>query len=111
MTLELRCSPKELREIASGSRKTLTREIRPSNERRFVTLNDEGEIIGIIEYDSLRLFSDRLKASLTVKVESSKLWEIEDDNGQLVYYTHNGVQHLSIEIDYLLGAILHKSNV
>ena len=109
MILELKSSAKELKEVASGKRKVITREIRPNTERRFVSVNDAEEITGILEYEALLLTCDKMGASITVEVENSKLWEIEDENGELIYYDWKGEKHQLIQIDYELGAILDMS--
>ena len=111
MTLELRCSAKELMEVARGQRNTISREVRPTTERKFCIVNDDEEITEVINYDSLRLHCVNLGAFLTVEVKDVKLWEIEDENGELVFYDWKGEQHQRIDIDYTLGAVLDRSNV
>ena len=109
MVLELKCSEKELKEVASGKKKTISREVRPNNERKFCLVNDAEEITGLIEYDSLLLSCKKLNASLTVEVNEIRLLEYEDENGDLVFYDYKGEQHQMIDIDYDLGAILQRS--
>ena len=108
-TIVLRCSEKELKEVASGKRNVITREIRPNTERRFVSVNDAEEITGIIDYDALILTCDKIGASLTVEIKNVKLWEIENESGELIFYDYKGKLHQRIDIDYTLGAILNKS--
>ena len=109
MILELKSSAKELKEVASGKRKVITREIRPNTERRFVSVNDAEEITGILKYEALILTCGKIGASVTVEVKNAKLWEIEDENGELIYYDWKGEKHQLIQLDYELGAILNKA--
>lgn len=105
--LELKSTPKEIRAVASGEKKVITREIRPTNARRHVLLNDSEECTGVIEYYALRLSSWELPgASILVSVKRTMLMEIEDENGNLVYYEQNGKNYQMVDIDYHLGGIL-----
>lgn len=105
MTIELKCSEKELNEVASGKKKIVTREIRPGNARKFVFLDDEECCTGIVPYDTIRLVCEKQKASLTAKIEKAMLMEIEDEDGQLVYYELNGTTYQMVDIDYHLGEV------
>jgi hypothetical protein len=105
--LELKSTPKEMRAVASGEKKVITREIRPSNARRHVLLNDSEECTGVIEYYALRLSSWQLPGvSILVSIKRTMLMEIEDENGNLVHYEQNGKSYQMVDIDYHLGAIL-----
>lgn len=104
-TIEIKCSEKEFNEVSSGAKKVITREIRPNNARRFVTLNDEEECTGIIEYDSIRLVCSKLSSSLLAKVEKIMLMEIIADDGSLVFYDYRGKTYQMVDWDAHLGEI------
>ena len=92
-TIELKCSEKEFKEVSSGEKKIITREIRPGNAKRLVILNEQEECTGIIDYDSIRLVCPKLSSSLLAKVEKIMLMEIVADDGSLVYYDYRGKQY------------------
>ena len=110
-TIILKCSARELNEVVSGERKVITREIRPRNARMYVLLNDEKECIGVIPRDFVTLQCREHSASVTAKVERIMLMEIEDENGELVYYEQNGETYQMVDIDFYLGEITAKSGV
>lgn len=109
MTIELKCSVKELKEVASGKKKVITREIRPGNAKKFVRLNEQEECVGIIDYDRIHLHNDAIGAFLTAKIQKNMLMEIEDENGELVFYEQNGKQYQMVDWDCHLGEILEIS--
>lgn len=97
--------------IISGVKKTENREIRPSSERKYVEINDEGAITDIVFYDAIRLYVgyNRDRSSALVEIKDAQLIEIVDDNDNLMYFEYKGVQHQMIDIEYSLGAILEKN--
>lgn len=105
-TIELKCSEKEFNEVSSGAKKMITREIRPANAKRFVTLNEQEECTGIIEYDTIQLICAKLSSSLTAKIDKIMLMEIVADDGSLVHYDYRGKQYQMVDWDAHLGAIL-----
>ena len=106
MTIELKSTEKELNEVASGKKNIITREIRPGNARKFVYLDMEESCTGIIPYDRVRLVCEKANSSLTATIEKAMLMEIEDDDGNLVYYEQNGKQYQMVDIDYHIGEIV-----
>lgn len=110
-TLILNSSARELREVAEGKKRIVTREIRPGNARRFVELNGEEECVGIIKYEKILLQNERMNASILAAIQKIMLMEIEDEKGQLVYYEQNGKRYQAVDIDFHLGAILDISGL
>ncbi len=108
-TITIKCSAKELNEVVSGERKVITREIRPGNARRYVELNEAEECTGIIPYEAAILQCAKYAAQATVMIKLAMLMEIEDENGELVYYEQNGKTYQIVDIDYHLGEIVDKT--
>ena len=105
--LFLKSTPKEIQAVASGEKNIITREIRPANARRHVLLNEKEECTGIIIYDAIKLTSAKVPgASDCVAIKKTMLMEIEDEDGSLIHYDHNGKSYQMVDIDYHLGAIL-----
>ena len=109
MTITLKASAKELKEVASGKKKVITREIRPGNAKKFVRLNEQEECVGIIDYDRITLNNDTVGAFVTAKIAKLMLMEIEDENGELVFYEQNGNKYEAVDWDAHLGEILEIS--
>ena len=109
MTITLKASAKELKEVASGKKKVITREIRPGNAKKFVRLNEQEECVGIIDYDRITLHNDTLGAFVIARIEKVMLMEIEDENGELVFYEQNGNKYEAVDWDAHLGEILEIS--
>ena len=109
MTIEVKCSAKELREVASGKKKLITREIRPGNAKKYVLLNEKLECIGIRNFDRIYLHNDTLEASVTAEIEKIMLMEIVDENGELVFYEQNGKKFQMVDWDCHIGKLLEIS--
>ena len=107
--LTLSTNVRQLQQIASGKRKVETREIRPNTQDRYVIVDEEEAITGIIHYDAI-LFQS-FGASVLVKIESAKLYEITDDEGELLFYYSSGKRHQNINIDYTLGEIIKRQGI
>lgn len=96
--LTLSTSEKEYQRVLAGEQKVITREIRPRNAHKFVVLNDELECTGIIPYETLRLVRKDGR-TLTARITKQMLMEIEDENGDLIFYDVNGVTYQAVDID------------
>ncbi len=96
--LTLSTSEKEYNKVLAGEQKVVTREIRPRNAPKFVFLNDELECTGIIPYETLRLVRKDGR-TLTARITKQMLMEIEDENGELVFYEVNGETYQAVDID------------
>lgn len=107
--LTLRTNIRQLQKIASGKRKIETREIRPNTQGRYVVVDEEEAITGIIHYDAI-LFQS-FGASVLVKVTSVNMFEITDEDGKLLFYYSNGKRHQNINIDYTLGEIIKRQGI
>ena len=110
-TITLKCSPKELNEVVAGERTVITREILPSNAHLFVKLNELRECTGIIPRDFVKLESRKSGASVVAKVDKIMLMEIEDENGELVFFRQRGEVYQAVDIDFHIGKIVSKSGV
>jgi hypothetical protein len=95
-------------QIISGEKKVETREVKPTTEKKYVILDEEGAITDIIQYDAIRLYVgyNKDRDSALVEVTGAELIEIIDDNDEPIYYDYKGVQNQLVEIEYSLGKIL-----
>ncbi len=107
--LPLSMGVRRLQEIAYGKIKTVSQEILPRTQNRYVILDDEDAITAIIHYDAISF--ETFGASVLVEVESAKLYEIVDGRGELIYFTHNGKRHQRIVIEYTLGKIINRRGI
>lgn len=110
--------------IMSGRKTQEFREIRPTNERKYVLIDDEGYAIEDengncvpVKYDAIRFFvgynPDRDTA--LVRVESAYTEIFVDEQGNPIYYefgkdekTGEPIQYFAEQIVYNLGEILDK---
>lgn len=107
--LKLPTNMRQLQKIVNGKLTVETREIRPNTQDRYVILDEEEAIIGIIPYDAI-LFQT-FGASALVEVKSAKLYEITDDRGEILFYNFRGKRHQWIDIDYTLGNIIKRQGI
>lgn len=109
--------------IMSGRKKQEFREIRPTNEKRYVLIDEEGYAIEDengncipVKYDAIRFFvgynNDRDTA--LVKVESAYTELFVDEDGKPISYEYgtdeNGepIEYFAEQIVYNLGEIVNK---
>ena len=115
--LNLIIKQKFFNEIIAGTKKQEFREIRPSSQNKYCELDEEGfckEIDGILQprkYDAIRFYVGYKKDrdSALVKVEGASIELFEDENHNLIEYTHEGEVYLAAQIVYDLGEILEKN--
>lgn len=103
--------------IMSGEKTQEFREIRPSTEKRYVQLDEEGyEIMDEngnsvpIVYDAIRFYVgyNKDRDSALVKVESAYTEIFVDEQGEVIDYEYNGEYYIAQQIVYNLGQILEK---
>lgn len=107
--LVLSIKQKYFDEIKAGTKKIETREVRPSTEKRYVTLNADREIIDIIKYDTIKFLTGAysgVRPSMVVEVLGAHLEEVHDENDQPIIYEENGEENMMIDIVYDLGKII-----
>lgn len=105
MEILLQCSEKELREVSSGEKKMITREIKPTNAKRFVTLNERGECTGIIEYDTALLQCPQICSYIEIRIEETLLLKKEDER-RINLPDKSNTKCESTKIAFLLGEII-----
>lgn len=111
-------------EIMSGEKKQEFREIRPSNERKYVLIDDEG--YGVedengnsvpVKYDAIRFFVgyNKDRDTALVKVDSAYTEIFVDEDGEPISYEYGqdpntGEPYLFLceQIVYNLGEVLNK---
>ena len=117
--------------ILSGEKTIEFREIRPTTASRYIYYinNDNGQIVAPkdikdapdtpggysyepIKYDAIRLFVgyNKNRASAVVEVKDAQIYEITDENNEVIIYEHEGQEYPLSEIRYTLGKVLEKEN-
>ena len=124
--LTLSIKQKYFDEILSGKKTKETREIRPTNARKYIKyvcggkeyeadaeLPDEDDVsIEPIEYDAIRLLTGAYSGKrpyITVECKGAKVYLLTDENGNDVVYEYQGEQYVAAQIDYQLGKIIERS--
>lgn len=103
-------------EILSGKKTQEFREIRPNTQKRYCQLDTDGycvEVNGELQprhYDAIRFFVGYKKdrASALVEVTDAKIELLEDENHNLIEYTHQGEIYLAAQVVYNLGRVIEK---
>jgi hypothetical protein len=95
-------------QILSGEKTEEIREIKPTTWKKYVTVNEEGTIEGLIHYDALRWYVgyNKNRPSALVEVKNVLLETLEDDNGNDIFYEVDGVEYQLMNVVYELGKIL-----
>ncbi|MXV37860.1 ASCH domain-containing protein [Flavobacteriaceae bacterium Ap0902] len=101
--------------ILSGEKKVETREIRPSNLKKYCEVDDEGYVIedenGIVpvRYDEIKLLTGAYSGKrpyMIVKVENAEVILLTDENDEFIELENEkGEVYLAAVIDYALGEI------
>ena len=106
-------------QIIAGKKKQEFREIKPTTEKKYIQLDDEGYALLDendncipINYDAIRFYvgykPDR--DSALVEVTGAHTEVIVDENNQpLMYFLDNGTEYWVEQIVYNLGKILEKN--
>ena len=98
-------------QIIAGTKKIETREVRPTTQAKYVTLNSDDEVTGTIKYDAIRFFVGygKNRNSALVECKGSELIVITDENDNPIMYDYKGQENMMINIEYKLGNIIEKS--
>lgn len=112
-------------QILAGTKKTETREIKPTNSDKYIkyvcngkeySVNDElpeGADINIvpIEYDALKLLTGAYKDKrpyIIVECKGAEVYFLTDENGNDITYEYEGETYIAAQIEYKLGNIIEK---
>lgn len=114
--LTLIIKQKFFEEILAGKKRQEYREIRPNSQKKYCQLDADGyciEVNGELQarnYDAIRFFVGYKKdrASALVEVTDAKIELIEDENHNLIEYTHQGEIYLAAQVVYNLGRVIEK---
>lgn len=124
--LTLSIKQKYFDEILSGEKKTETREIRPTNARKYIKyvcngkeydadedLPEEGDIdIKPIKYDAIKLLTGAYTGKrpyIIVECKGESVYLLTDENGNDITYQYKGEEYIASQIMYDLGKIIEKS--
>lgn len=103
--------------IMKGEKTQEFREIRPSTEKRYVQLDEDGyEKIDEngnsipIEYDAIRFYVgyNKNRDSALVEVKGAYTEIFVDENDEIIDYEYNGEYYIAQQIVYDLGEVLEK---
>lgn len=103
-------------EILSGKKRQEYREIRPTTKKKYCQLDADGfcvEVNGELQprhYDAIQFFVGYNKGrnSALVEVKDAKIELFEDENHNLIEYTHKGEIYLTAQVVYNLGRVIEK---
>lgn len=124
--LTLSIKQKYFDEILSGKKTVETREIRPTNARKYIKyecngkeydagaeLPEEGEIdVKPIQYDAIKLLTGEYKGKrpfAIVECTGAKVYFLTDENGNDITYEYEGETYIASQIEFSLGKVLEKS--
>ena len=124
-TLTLSIKQKYFDEILSGKKTKETREIRPTNAKKYIKyvcdgkeydadaeLPEEGDIdIKPVEYDAIKLLTGAYSGKRPYIVIECKgaVYLLTDENGNDIIYEYQGKEYIAAQIEYDLGKIIEKS--
>lgn len=103
-------------EILSGKKRQEYREIRPTTQKKYCQLDADGfcvEVNGELQprhYDAIQFFVgyNKGRTSALVEVKDAKIELFEDENHNLIEYTHQGEIYLAAQVVYNLGRVIEK---
>ena len=124
--LTLSIKQKYFDEILSGKKTKETREIRPTNARKYIKyvcdgkeydadaeLPEEGDIvISPIKYDAIKLLTGAYTGKrpyIIIECKSADVYLLTDENGEDIVYEYKGAEYVAAQIEYDLGKIIEKS--
>ena len=124
--LTLSIKQKYFDEILSGKKTVETREIRPTNARKYIKyecngkeydadaeLPEEGEIdVKPIQYDAIKLLTGEYKGKrpfAIVECTGAKVYFLTDEDGNDITYEYEGETYIASQIEFSLGKVLEKS--
>ncbi len=101
--------------ILQGRKVQEFREIRPTNERKYVQFDDQGQLVldendccVPVKYDAIRFYVGYAKDRDTalVQVRSAFTQVLVDDKGQPIVYDYNGEDYWAEQVVYNLGKVI-----
>ena len=101
-------------EIVKGTKKEEFREIRPNSQAKYCQLDEDGYVVsvdGVLQprkYDAIRFYVGYAKDRDTalVEVKGARIERFEDENGELITYTHQGEEYVAAQVVYELGNMI-----
>lgn len=112
--LNLIIKQKYFNEIIAGTKKQEFREIRPSSEKKYCELGEDGYckvVDGVVvprHYDAIRFYVgyNKDRASALVEVKKAEIELFVDENGEFIVLQQNGEDYYAAQVVYDLGDIL-----
>lgn len=105
-------------EILAGTKTIETREIRPNSNKKYCEVDEDGYILTYEDdtimprnYETITFLTGAyvgIRPRMVVEVKGAEIFEVEDENGDLITYEHKGETYNTAFIDYHLGDILEK---
>lgn len=117
--LTLSIKQKYFDEILAGKKKQEFREIRPSSQKKYCGLDEEGyckEIDGIFiprKYDAIKLLTGAYSGKrpwALVEVKCANIELFVDENNEFIELEEKGVPYLAAQVVYDLGKVIDKSD-
>lgn len=101
-------------EIIAGTKKQEFREIKPSSNKKYCEIDEEGYskvVDGIIiprHYDAIRFYVgyNKDRDSALVEVKKAEIFLFVDENDEFIVLQQNGEDYYAAQIVYDLGEIL-----
>ena len=124
--LTLSIKQKYFDQILAGEKKVETREIRPTNAKRYINyecggvmydadadLPESGEInIVPIQYDAIKLLTGAYTGKrpyALVECKGANVYLLTDEKGNDITYQYKGEEYIASQIEYHLGKVIEKS--
>lgn len=100
--------------ILKGEKKTINRNLRPSNFKKYLIFDEVGEeALRPVHFDSLKLISGELapiRSYFIIEVNRDGIILVGNKFCQEVELVEDGIVYFSSAIEYTLGNILEKFN-
>lgn len=116
--LSLSIKQKFFDEILAGTKKQEFREIRPNSQSKYCEVDKDGfvkEMNGVLQprkYDAIKFLTGEYKGKrpyAIVEVKKAKIELFENENHELITYTHQGEEYIAAQVVYDLGAVIERS--
>lgn len=115
--LNLIVKQKYFDKIIAGTKKQEFREIRPSSQKKYCELDEDGyckEVDGILiprHYDAIRFYVgyNKNRDSALVEVKGANIELFVDENDEFILMQQNGEEYYAAQVVYDLGEVLEKN--
>lgn len=123
--LTLSIKQKYFDEILAGKKTVETREIRPTNSKKYIKyvcngkeydeedLPEEGDVeIVPIKYDAIKLLTGAYSGKrpyIVVECKGADVYLLTDEDGNDMTYEYNGKEYTAAQIDFHLGKVIEKN--